>query len=354
MKYFKYIAEIQDPSMQGELATKVIDIKPNEQWLYLGPSNQYYPPSNQEIWIAKYFDNSGWLKRLMPFKNLTVDRLKRISPNIARWDSWNSVQQLRGFDYSDWYEGLVNQRLCQPFGSGSLTEDRYQQQSAFAMFIRRSDIPKLVEAFQRLGSNTYFFVKLNKMTRNALTLILEKLDSGYQMFELPNKIIIDLLVACSMIKEAWVYVDSARIFVRGDQVDTGIRDSFDYRNEVISVSYNKRVYQIFSRRMYALENPVYPNRLVAGENKDQWDNLFRPIDFLELTVRSSNCLKSMNIFLIGDLVQLTEKELLKTPNLGKKSLNEIKDVLAEQGLSLGMRRLPESNEGLEARSIAHV
>ncbi len=65
--------------------------------------------------------------------------------------------------------------------------------------------------------------------------------------------------------------------------------------------------------------------------------LLRPVDDLELTVRSANCLKAENIFYIGDLVQRTEVELLKTPNLGKKSLTEIKDVLASKGLSLGMR-----------------
>lgn len=65
--------------------------------------------------------------------------------------------------------------------------------------------------------------------------------------------------------------------------------------------------------------------------------LLRPVDDLELTVRSANCLKAENIFYIGDLIQRTEVELLKTPNLGKKSLTEIKDVLASHGLSLGMR-----------------
>lgn len=64
--------------------------------------------------------------------------------------------------------------------------------------------------------------------------------------------------------------------------------------------------------------------------------LLRPVDDLELTVRSANCLKAENIFYIGDLVRKSEYELLKTPNLGKKSLTEIKDVLATKGLSLGM------------------
>lgn len=65
--------------------------------------------------------------------------------------------------------------------------------------------------------------------------------------------------------------------------------------------------------------------------------LLRPVDDLELTVRSANCLKAENIYYIGDLIQRTEVELLKTPNLGKKSLTEIKDVLAQRGLSLGMK-----------------
>lgn len=65
--------------------------------------------------------------------------------------------------------------------------------------------------------------------------------------------------------------------------------------------------------------------------------LLRPVDDLELTVRSANCLKAENIYYIGDLIQKTEVELLKTPNLGKKSLTEIKDVLASKGLSLGMK-----------------
>jgi DNA-directed RNA polymerase subunit alpha len=65
--------------------------------------------------------------------------------------------------------------------------------------------------------------------------------------------------------------------------------------------------------------------------------LLRPVDELELTVRSANCLKAENIYYIGDLIQRSENELLKTPNLGRKSLNEIKEVLASRGLTLGMR-----------------
>lgn len=91
---------------------------------------------------------------------------------------------------------------------------------------------------------------------------------------------------------------------------------------------------------------------VGKEEEKAFDPiLLRPVDDLELTVRSANCLKAENIFYIGDLIQRTEVELLKTPNLGKKSLTEIKDVLATKGLSLGMRfenwppdNLPELNQ----------
>ncbi len=77
--------------------------------------------------------------------------------------------------------------------------------------------------------------------------------------------------------------------------------------------------------------------------------LLRPVDELELTVRSANCLKAENIYYIGDLIQRTENELLKTPNLGRKSLNEIKEVLASRGLTLGMKLENWPPVGLEKR-----
>lgn len=77
--------------------------------------------------------------------------------------------------------------------------------------------------------------------------------------------------------------------------------------------------------------------------------LLRPVDELELTVRSANCLKAENIYYIGDLVQRTETELLKTPNLGRKSLNEIKEVLASRGLHLGTRLENWPPQGLDKR-----
>jgi len=88
--------------------------------------------------------------------------------------------------------------------------------------------------------------------------------------------------------------------------------------------------------------------IVPEEQEPEIDPiLLRPVDDLELTVRSANCLKAENIYYIGDLIQRTEVELLKTPNLGKKSLTEIKDVLATRGLSLGMRLENWPPPGLE-------
>ncbi len=89
----------------------------------------------------------------------------------------------------------------------------------------------------------------------------------------------------------------------------------------------------------------------ASQNKEPEVDpiLLRPVDDLELTVRSANCLKAESIYYIGDLIQRTEVELLKTPNLGKKSLTEIKDVLASRGLSLGMRLENWPPAGLEEK-----
>jgi DNA-directed RNA polymerase subunit alpha len=79
------------------------------------------------------------------------------------------------------------------------------------------------------------------------------------------------------------------------------------------------------------------------------ENLFRNVDELELSVRASNCLKTANIRTIADLVQKTESELLKTKNFGKKSLNEIKTILGEMGLHLGMKIDPEELERLRSQ-----
>lgn len=80
--------------------------------------------------------------------------------------------------------------------------------------------------------------------------------------------------------------------------------------------------------------------------------LLQPVDDLELTVRSANCLKAENIYYIGDLIQRTETELLKTPNLGRKSLNEIKEVLASKGLTLGIKLESWPPAGLVEKPVA--
>jgi DNA-directed RNA polymerase subunit alpha len=96
----------------------------------------------------------------------------------------------------------------------------------------------------------------------------------------------------------------------------------------------------------ALEGVAEP--ISASRTSPQVDPiLLRPVDDLELTVRSANCLKAENIYYIGDLIQRTENELLKTPNLGRKSLNEIKEVLAARGLTLGMKLENWPPAGLE-------
>ena len=84
------------------------------------------------------------------------------------------------------------------------------------------------------------------------------------------------------------------------------------------------------------EEPSHAVREERGEEPPFNKNLLRKVDELELSVRSANCLKNDNIVYIGDLVQKTEAEMLRTPNFGRKSLNEIKEVLAQMGLHLGM------------------
>ena len=99
-----------------------------------------------------------------------------------------------------------------------------------------------------------------------------------------------------------------------------------------------------------IENDNKPRTIMPEKERLMPINpiLLRPVDDLELTVRSANCLKAESIYLIGDLIQRTEVELLKTPNLGKKSLTEIKDVLANRGLSLGMRLENWPHKSVEA------
>lgn len=103
--------------------------------------------------------------------------------------------------------------------------------------------------------------------------------------------------------------------------------------------------QLEGSELAAFDQPA--QRSGAGAQFDPI--LLRPVDELELTVRSANCLKAENIYYIGDLIQRTENELLKTPNLGRKSLNEIKEVLASRGLTLGMKLENWPPAGLDKR-----
>lgn len=140
----------------------------------------------------------------------------------------------------------------------------------------------------------------------------------------------------SPIRRVAYEVDSARVEQRTDldklvlDIETnGTVDAEDaVRRAADIIADQLSVFGDFTRRENSAEKPS-----VAGVDP----SLLRPIDDLELTVRSANCLKAESIYYIGDLVQRTEVELLKTPNLGKKSLTEIKEVLAARGLSLGMK-----------------
>jgi DNA-directed RNA polymerase subunit alpha len=94
---------------------------------------------------------------------------------------------------------------------------------------------------------------------------------------------------------------------------------------------------ILQQQLSAFVDLQHAAKMGAKEGAQAIDPILtRPVDDLELTVRAANCLKAEDIYYIGDLVQRSESDLLKTPNLGKKSMNEIKSVLVQHGLSLGM------------------
>jgi DNA-directed RNA polymerase subunit alpha len=131
-------------------------------------------------------------------------------------------------------------------------------------------------------------------------------------------------------------VDSARVEQRTDLdkliIDMETNGTLDPEEAI------RRASTILAEQLDAFVELRDVTEVEPKEEKPLFDPiLLRPVDDLELTVRSANCLKAEAIQYIGDLVQRAEVELLKTPNLGKKSLTEIKDVLASRGLSLGMR-----------------
>ncbi len=131
-------------------------------------------------------------------------------------------------------------------------------------------------------------------------------------------------------------VESARVEQRTD-LDKLILD-LETNGTINPEDAIRRAATILQQQLAVFVDLEGDTQVQVEEKEDEIDPiLIRPVDDLELTVRSANCLKAENIYYIGDLIQRTEVELLKTPNLGKKSLTEIKDVLASRGLSLGMR-----------------
>ncbi|MCR9192868.1 MAG: DNA-directed RNA polymerase subunit alpha [Gammaproteobacteria bacterium] len=150
----------------------------------------------------------------------------------------------------------------------------------------------------------------------------------------------------SPVKKVAYHVDKTRVENRTDldklTIELQTNGTIDPEDAIrISAS-------ILQRQLHSFVDMSYEESNADDQENNDFDPLLlRPVDDLELTVRSANCLKAENIYYIGDLVQKTENELLKTPNLGKKSLTEIKDVLAARTLSLGMKleNWPPSNLG---------
>ena len=103
-----------------------------------------------------------------------------------------------------------------------------------------------------------------------------------------------------------------------------------------AVAYAARILQDQLQLFINFEEPVVEEIKVVSDEPELNRHLLRKVDELELSVRSANCLKNDNIVYIGDLIQKTEAEMLRTPNFGRKSLNEIKEVLVQMGLHLGM------------------
>lgn len=139
----------------------------------------------------------------------------------------------------------------------------------------------------------------------------------------------------SPVKRVSYSVDSARVEQRTDLdklvIDLETNGTIDPEEAI------RRSATILQQQLAIFVNLENDEVVETVREEEEIDPiLLRPVDDLELTVRSANCLKAENIYYIGDLIQRTEVELLKTPNLGKKSLTEIKDVLASRGLSLGM------------------
>ena len=159
-----------------------------------------------------------------------------------------------------------------------------------------------------------------------------------------GRVILD--ASFSPVRRVSYLVESARVEQRTDLdklvIDIETNGSIEPEE---SIRYAARILVDQLSVFAQLEGTAMPTEMPKSPQVDPI--LLRPVDDLELTVRSANCLKAENIYYIGDLIQRTETELLKTPNLGRKSLNEIKEVLASRGLTLGMKLENWPPAGLE-------
>lgn len=156
----------------------------------------------------------------------------------------------------------------------------------------------------------------------------------------------------SPVRRVSYVVESARVEQRTD-LDKLILD-LETNGTIDPEEAIRRAATILQQQLAVFVDLEREKQVEPEQSEDEIDPiLLRPVDDLELTVRSANCLKAETIYYIGDLIQRTEVELLKTPNLGKKSLTEIKDVLASRGLSLGMRleNWPPASLKQESESI---
>ena len=171
-------------------------------------------------------------------------------------------------------------------------------------------------------------------------------SSANQRKDNSNRVVGSLLIDASYspIKKVAYKVDSARVEQRTDldkliiELETdGTIDPEECIREAATILHDQVSVFVDLKAIEEKEQKI--------EEAEIDPNLLRPVDDLELTVRSANCLKAENVYYIGDLIQRSENELLKTPNLGKKSLTEIKDILGTYGLSLGMKldNWPPSN-----------
>ncbi len=184
-----------------------------------------------------------------------------------------------------------------------------------------------------LNDNAELSMQL-KVTRGRGYVPADARDTGEEESRPIGRLLLD--ATYSPVRRVSYVVESARVEQRTDLdklvIDLETNGSIDPEEAI------RRAATILQQQLVAFVDLESADAAVEAEPEPEIDPiLLRPVDDLELTVRSANCLKAENLYYIGDLIQRTEVELLKTPNLGKKSLTEIKDVLASKGLSLGMR-----------------